>query len=661
MNAVTPTVAIANASDQLRRVERALRRERKARSEAEEIAERGLRDLYLSQQRIELLQRVATIANQAGSMREAFIATIQQLCEFTEWVFANVYITSVESGHIVPANIWYCNEPDALLPFIEASLRQRFASGEGLPGRVYATARAEWISELSIADSFLRRELAAEVGLNAAFAFPVLVGQNVEAVVELFARPNFTCDDTLLSLASQIGTQLGRVIERERFSAKLLFDALHDPLTGLPNRALFMDRVSQALERQERHKRRDLAVLFIDLDGFKFVNDSLGHHAGDQVLVSTAKRLEAVLRQREPDSTLRPEWTLARMGGDEFTVVLEDFGDRCVPQRIAEQLLAVSTIALDLNGAEVQSGASIGIAFARSEGSTAIDLLRDADTAMYAAKNRGRGQIAIFDDALRARAQFRLETEQELRRAIRHREFRLVFQPIFDLADNLLVGFEALLRWERRPGEIVGPMAFIDIAEETGLIVPIGDWVLAEGCAIAARWNARFPGRKLVISINVSPRQLLQPNFIGQVRDALADAGATPSTIVLEITEGVAIAKPERAIHIMRELGALGVKISLDDFGTGYSSLSHLHLYPFDTLKLDRSFVSGLDDRGRARSVVRAVLDLALSMNMRVVAEGIETLGQRDHLRAMGCDFAQGFFYSRPLTPDAAERLIAAS
>lgn len=661
MNAVTPTVAIANAPDQLCRVERALRRERKARSEAEEIAERGLRDLYLSQQRIELLQRVATIANQAGSMREAFIATIQQLCEFTEWVFANVYITSVESGRIVPANIWYCNEPDALLSFIEASLRQRFASGEGLPGRVYATARAEWISELSIADSFLRRELAAEVGLNAAFAFPVLVGQNVEAVVELFARPNFTCDDTLLSLASQIGTQLGRVIERERFSAKLLFDALHDPLTGLPNRALFMDRVSQALERQERHKRRDLAVLFIDLDGFKFVNDSLGHHAGDQVLVSTAKRLEAVLRQREPDSTLRPEWTLARMGGDEFTVVLEDFGDRCVPQRIAEQLLAVSTIAHDLNGTEVQSGASIGIAFARSEGSTAIDLLRDADTAMYAAKNRGRGQIAIFDDALRARAQFRLETEQELRRAIRHREFRLVFQPIFDLADNLLVGFEALLRWERRPGEIVGPMAFIDIAEETGLIVPIGDWVLAEGCAIAARWNARFPGRKLVISINVSPRQLLQPNFIGQVRDALADAGATPSTIVLEITEGVAIAKPERAIHIMRELGALGVKISLDDFGTGYSSLSHLHLYPFDTLKLDRSFVSGLDDRGRARGVVRAVLDLALSMNMRVVAEGIETLGQRDHLRAMGCDFAQGFFYSRPLTPDAAERLIAAS
>lgn len=661
LTAFTAAETLGETADELRRIERALRRERKARSEAEAIAERGLRDLYLSQQRIELLQRVATIANQAGSMREALTATIQQLCEFTDWVFANVYVTSSETGRIVPANIWYCNDPENLMSFIEVSLKQTFASGEGLPGRVHAAARAEWISDLSVAENFLRREVAAEVGLNAAFAFPVLVGQHVEAVVEFFARPNFTCDEDLLSLASQIGTQLGRVIERERFNAKLLFDALHDPLTGLPNRALFMDRVNQALERQKRHNRQSLAVLFIDLDGFKFVNDSLGHQAGDRVLVSTAKRLEAVLEQCDPDGSPRPAWTLARMGGDEFTVVLEDFGDPEIAQCIAEQLLAAVIMAHDLDGTEVHSGASIGIAFARSEGVTALDLLRKADTAMYAAKNRGRGQIAAFDDELRARAQERLETEQELRRAIRRGEFRLMFQPIVDLATNRLVGFEALLRWERRPGEIVGPAAFIDIAEETGLIVAIGDWVLAEGCAAAARWNARFPDRALVISINVSPRQLLQPNFIGQVRKALSSAGAAPGMIALEITEGVAITKPERAIEIMRELGALGVKISLDDFGTGYSSLGHLHRYPFDTLKLDRSFVSGLDDRDRARGVVRAVLDLALTMNMRVVAEGIETEGQRDHLRAMGCDYAQGFFYSRPLAPDAAERLIAAS
>lgn len=645
---------------ELRRLQRGLIREKRAREEAEAIAERGLRDLYLSQQRLDLLQRIATVANQSSTMREALGFTLTELCAFTSWSFGNVYLIESEGDVLVPAGIWHSTDPEGLMPFIDDSLARRFANGEGLPGRVVATGHPHWLSDLSVADNFPRAALAGEVGLNSAFAFPVLVGDRVEAVMEFFARPNLSADGVLLDLVGQIGTQLGRVIEREKFNAKLIFDALHDPLTGLPNRALFMDRAEQALARRQRRPDHRIAVLFIDLDGFKFVNDSLGHNTGDAMLVSTAKRFEAAL-QSGAAMPGWPQWTLARLGGDEFTVILEDFDDPALVERIADALLVAAAMPHDLNGMEMNGGASIGVTHASSEKVSALDLLRKADTAMYAAKARGRGQVAVFDEALRDRAQQRLQTENDLRRALRRSEFRLLFQPIMDLNSNGLAGFEALLRWERRPGELVGPAAFIDIAEETGLIVMIGEWVLHEACAAAARWHRRYPDRpKIAVSINVSPRQFIQPGFVALVRKALAASAVDPATITLEVTENIAISNPERAIEVMRQIAALGVKISLDDFGTGYSSLGHLHRYPFDTLKLDRSFVSELEGRDRVAGIVRAVLDLAVTMDMRVVAEGIETAAQRNRLRDMGCDFAQGYLYSRPLPADAAERLIAA-
>lgn len=648
-------------SRELTRLQRALRRERAAREEAETIAEKGLRDLYLAQRRADLLHRIATVANQSTTVRDALHFALVELCEFTESAFGNVYLTTDDGGSMAPARIFYAPEPRALSNFIDASLNRQFAPGEGLPGRVLADRRPHWMPDLRNASNFPRRELAGMAGLNSAFAFPVRVGDRIEAVIEFFTLPYRDVDPVMLDLMEQVGTQLGRVIERDRLNAKLLFDALHDPLTGLPNRTLFMDRVEQALRRRERHPDLALALLFVDLDGFKYVNDSLGHQAGDAMLCNTAERFKAAVVETLGTDQSAAQWTLARLGGDEFTVVLDDYVDPELPMRVAHALLEAASRGHDFDGNEVVGGASIGIAHPLSPTVTPIDLLRKADTAMYAAKARGRGQVAIFDDELRTRALKRLHLENGLRRALRRSEFRLLFQPIVDMESDQLAGFEALLRWERQRGEIVSPADFIDVAEETGLIVAIGEWVLNEACLAAARWNRRYPGRRLTMSVNVSPRQFAQPGFARLVRAAIAGSGISPDTLSLEITEGIAIANPDRAIRVMEELSEIGVRISLDDFGTGYSSLGHLHRYPFHTLKLDRSFVVGMGavNRRKGIGIVRAVLDLANTMNMTVVAEGIETVGQRNRLRDMGCQLAQGYLYSRPLDADAAERLIA--
>ncbi len=659
-------VTITGVDEEIVRLRRRLSRERTARTTAEGIAERGLRELYLSQQRIELLHRIAAKANAAADTREALSYAIAEICTHTGWAFGHVYLAdNANPDMLVAPQIWFAEHPVPLMPFITETLERTFGRGVGLPGRVLDTRMPEWVVDLGNADNFLRRDVARRCGLHSAFAFPVCVQDEVVAVMEFFARENLAEDAEFLDLMKQIGVQLGRVIERERLTAKLYFDALHDSLTGLPNRALFAERVSIALERRERRPEYGVAVLFLDLDGFKFINDSLGHQIGDDVLVATGQRLADVLAaQAATQAAAGVEWpmvTLARLGGDEFTVVVEDFTDEAVPHAIADAMLAALAAPHLVGGKEIHCGGSIGLAFAHRLNTTAQDLLRKADTAMYEAKARGRGQVAVFDKVLRQRALVRLQTENDLRGALRRDEFQLYYQPIVELKTGAISGFEALLRWQRRPDELVAPGHFIDIAEETGLIVTIGSWVLREACEATARWHRRFKHRKPVtMSINVSPRQFLQPGFTDLVRTTIRETGIDPATISLEITEGIAIANPDRAVRIMTELRDLGVKMSLDDFGTGYSSLGHLHRYPFNTLKLDRSFVLGLGEGGDpiGTGIVQAVLDLASTMNLSVIAEGLETNRQRRHLRGMGCEFGQGYFYSKPVSAESAELLL---
>ena len=437
------------------------------------------------------------------------------------------------------------------------------------------------------------------------------------------------------------------ISERKSAELELAHRALHDGLTGLPNRTLFLDRLGQAL-RRSRRRQRGLAVVFLDLDRFKVVNDSLGHKAGDRLLVDVAMRLSSVLR---------PSDTLARFGGDELTLLCEDIDDGAAARAIAQRMLDTFAEPFVVQDGEAFLQASVGIALSRDGFEVPEDLIRDADAAMYRAKDRRQG-VEVFDEAMRQDVHDRLALEAALRRGIGRGELRLHCQPLVSLADARIEGFEALVRWEHPERGLVPPGSFIPLAEETGLIVPIGAWVLGEACATLRRIIDETGMSTLQVSVNVSPRQLQQPDFVGQVRAALDDNALEPGSLVIEITESAIM--ETGAAAILGGLKELGVRLAMDDFGTGYSSLAHLRRFPLDVIKVDRSFVAGLGD-GQGSSIAGAIVSLAHALGLRTVAEGIEDDEQRRAVLALGCDVGQGFHFARPMPADDLTRLLAAS
>jgi diguanylate cyclase (GGDEF)-like protein len=462
----------------------------------------------------------------------------------------------------------------------------------------------------------------------------------------------------------ETNAMLARTVEeQERLAAELLrskevavHEALHDPLTGLPNRIFFTERLDRALAEQKAPTDADprggiCAVLFIDLDGFKVVNDSLGHWAGDDLLIQVANRLRTLLYSSGEDNAGRI--VLARLGGDEFTVLLCGLGGTegavAMAMRITQALEAPFTVA----GRDVHTSASIGIAATRGGYDSPADILRDADLAMYRAKALGKGRAEVYDASMHALATKRLHLENDLRRALREHEFVLHYQPIVTLPDEKIAGFEALVRWQFPGRGLVYPGDFIPVAEETGIIIPLGMWILREACLIARDWNREFgEPRPLTMSVNISPRQFAQHDLVRHIERVLTETGVDPALIKLEITESGTMGDPERAISVLSRLKALGVQLSVDDFGTGYSSLSYLHRFPVDVLKIDRSFVSGLIGNRESEEVVRTIMALAQGMGMQVIAEGIECREQARELGHLGCDFGQGYLYSRPV-PEA--------
>ncbi|HEV7299988.1 MAG TPA: EAL domain-containing protein [Tepidisphaeraceae bacterium] len=449
------------------------------------------------------------------------------------------------------------------------------------------------------------------------------------------------------------------VTDRRTAEERLRHDSLHDALTGLPNRAMFNERIAQEAAKATGDAGVGFAVLFLDLDRFKVINDSLGHAAGDRLLVTISERLRRVL-QAATQSQPHASFEVARLGGDEFTVLLAGLRSASDAARIAEQLLAAVAHPVDYQGQEMTTTASIGIVLADRANPHPRDLLRDADAAMYKAKAEGKNRYAIFDETMHAQAMQRLRAESELRHAVSRNEMQLHYQPVVALSTGALAGFEALLRWSK-DGALIKPLDFIPIAEDTGLIVPIGRWVISEAVRQAAVWRAQLPSSvPLRVAVNVSRRQLQDPGLVAHVRAQLQTHALDPADLMLEITESVIMDDRINARDMLDQLRAIGVRVAVDDFGTGYSSLSCLHKFPVDLLKVDRAFIANLDRR-RDAAVLHAVMDLAHNLSMTVVAEGIEKAEQVAFLQAVGCDLGQGFLFAKPLSADEATAYLRQS
>ncbi len=440
------------------------------------------------------------------------------------------------------------------------------------------------------------------------------------------------------------------VSERKAFEEQLAHQAFHDALTGLPNRALFMERLRHALARGRRQGTM-VGVIFLDLDNFKFVNDSLGHGAGDHLLVAVAERLNACIRAGD---------TVARLGGDEFTVLLEDLADDDQLLGLAERITQVLHTPILVGGREIVTTGSLGIAASLGDSRLPDELLREADTAMYRAKTTGKARSIVFDRSMNAQAVDRLNLEMDLRRALEMGEFRVFYQPIISLASGAVSEVEALVRWEHPERGLIPPINFIPLAEEIGLIVPLGLWVLREACWQTREWNEGSNRRPpLTVSVNVSARQLKMPDFVAQVVQVLNETGFDTACLKLEITESVMMQETEVTIGKMHALKALGIRLAVDDFGTGYSSMAYLSSLPIDTLKIDRAFVGKMSQHTEDAAIVRAIVMLAKTLNLRITSEGIETVEQLAQLRALECDLGQGYHFSRPLPADQLQAFLA--
>ena len=523
------------------------------------------------------------------------------------------------------------------------TLQGREVAPDGLPfALVQATRQAQRGLEFSLARPDGRRLLAS---CNAS----PLRSPNGEAPDGL--------DGVVLAISD--------ITERRALEERLTHQALHDSLTGLPNRALFTNRLEHALTRANR-SCDEVAVLFLDLDNFKLINDSLGHSAGDRLLIAVATRLQKCLRAGD---------TAARFGGDEFVVLLDHLGNPSYAKRVADRIVEALAEPFELEGREVFSAPSIGLAFSRgsqSGQSGHIDhpseLLRNADAAMYEAKRKGKGRVEVFEENMSQAALARMELENDLRRALQRGELLLHYQPKVDLESGRVYGVEALVRWQHPRRGLISPNDFIPLAEETGLIVPIGLWVLRQACVQARLWQQKFSastgfpaGLAFEMNVNVSGRQLQHPDLVRDVACVLRETGADPSGLVLEITESILMDEGEPIAQVLHALKALGVRLAIDDFGTGYSGLAYLKAFPLDVLKIDRRFVANLAEDASGSAIVSSMINLAHALDLTVVAEGTETTNEAEHLKHLGCDTAQGFLFARPLSPREFEKFLLAA
>lgn len=459
---------------------------------------------------------------------------------------------------------------------------------------------------------------------------------------------SFLHDD--LNQSSHFIFQLQDITDRKRAEERLAHDSLHDALTGLPNRTLFLDRLQVAFARANRNFHTNFAVLYLDFDRFKLVNDNFGHLIGDKLLVEISQRLTSIMRESD---------TIARLGGDEFTMLVEEISSIEEATQVADRIRAEMAKPFDLNGQDFYATISIGIANWTRDYEQPEFLLRDADTALYQAKRSGRDGYKVFDKEMHQRALRLLQIETDLRHAIERNEFYLVYQPIVDLLDQKLCGFEALIRWQHPVHGLIAPLEFISVAEETGQIVPIGEWVLREACTQLSNWQKNNKADKdLWMSVNVSTKQFTHSDLVSLVTEIVKETNLDPKCLKLEVTESAMVDNIDYAVGVMENLKSLGLKLSIDDFGTGYSSLSYLHRLPLSSLKIDRSFVNQMSESVENQEIIKTIVSLAQSLHLEIIAEGVENSAQMSQLQDLACEFGQGYYFAKPLEATKAESLL---
>jgi diguanylate cyclase (GGDEF)-like protein/PAS domain S-box-containing protein len=574
---------------------------------------------------------------EADSAAAALPALMREICQSEGWACGEYWGRDEKEEVLRFGGFWNAYGPSIQHHF-ESAHAAVFPPGTGLAGRVWQSGEPLWIADVSTDPRLLRRDLAREAGLHGAFLFPVAAAGAFLGVFAFWSREIREPDPRMLQAIRVIGSQIGQFLRRKQADERLQHLASHDALTGLPNRAMFSQLLNHAVATSQRYKRK-FSVLFLDLDRFKLINDTLGHDAGDQLLVEVSARLKQSVRASD---------VVARLSGDEFVMLIQETAGARQARIVARKVLSALLRPVLLRGQECRVTASIGIALYPLHAPDEAALMKSADLAMYAAKEEGKNCFQVYSKALNSKSVGKLSVETALRRALELKELSLHYQAKRDLRTGAIAGVEALLRWQSALLGPVTPAQFIPVAEETGLIVPIGRWVLRTACAQQVAW-ARAGLPPVRMAVNLSPRQFADPNLLADLTAALRDNDMDAGMLELEITEGMVMHDAERAVRLLRSIKDLGVRIAIDDFGTGYSSLAQLKQFPIDTLKVDRSFIRDIPGNAEDKAITEAIIDMAKRLSLTVVAEGVETAAQESFLRKHACDQMQGYYFSKPV------------
>jgi len=601
-----------------------------------------------AERRLQMEHAVTRILEESRTVEDALPHLLRTIAEASGWVYGARWELDKAANLLRCMETWCVDAPEVREFMAFSRLRtQTPGASKGPIHQVWGSNAPVWIADVAQEINMRRGPAALKAGLHSIFAFPILVGEEFYGVIELFGREVRQPDPGLVAVVHTIGSQLGQFMARKAAEQNLRFVASHDPLTGLFNRNIFNERLHQALAQAARFER-SLSLLFIDLDGFKLINDTHGHNAGDALLAELAARLRTTLREGD---------VIGRMGGDEFVVLIEEFAEVSQVAEVAKTLLDTVTRPFVLHGQSCQVTASLGISIYPDDGSDAQTLLKNADMAMYLVKQQGKNSFRFYSPQMNVHLMERLSLESGLRHAIERGELLLLYQPRVGVRDGQVTGMEALMRWQHPTQGMIGPSEFIPVAEDAGLMAAIGEWALHSACRQARAWrDLGLP--MLRVAVNLSHKQFQQESLIQVVREALHRVTLEPARLELEITEEMVIRNPERAVRLLTQLKEIGVRVVVDGFGTGYSSLSFLRRLPIDSVKIDRSLIVDLPRNSDAAALTRGVVAMAHSLGLTVIAEGVETREQWEFLHQQGCEEMQGNYFSAPVMPEIVPGIV---